>query len=170
MKIRTDYISNSSSSSFIVTNPKCLIEKNDALVLFQKAEYISFTINVDDFGEDELIKFKQFLNDLFENAVEFDSFNEEQCEIILNKSDGYRNEYNWYDKLTKEKIKIINELLYKCDEVCLNFGDAYMDESNDKTNQVANLLDFMFGANIIGEDHFDYEPIFYHDCVKEKSG
>jgi hypothetical protein len=146
MKIRSDYVSNSSSSSFIIENPGVIKGKKDALQLLGNAQYVSFNgVNCKkDFGE-----FEKKLQGTFGEKVEIEAYDGPEDVYVSIDPDDWTTE----DKA----IPVIGELIDRCKSMCLNFGDCYDD--GGKATQVATLLDYLYGVEICPEDHFDYDPV-----------
>ena len=147
MKIRSDYVSNSSSSSFIIENPGAIKGKKDALQLLCNAHYVSFSgVNCKkDFGD-----FEKKLKDTFgEKVIEIEAYDGPEDVYVSIDSDKWTT--------ADDALPVIDELIDRCQSMSVNFGDCYDD--GGKATQVATLLDYLYGVDIGPEDHFDYDPV-----------
>ena len=148
MKIRTDYVSNSSSSSFIIENPKHISKQlnKDMIPLLFQCQYVYFN------GikrKKDIEDFKARVMKTFPNSEIEDDGGD--IYITLNTDDT--DDLNW----NEDEIGVLSELFNRCNETTMSFGDYYDDGC--KAMQIATLLDYIYGAEICGEDHFDYDPV-----------
>ena len=156
MKIRQDYVSNSSSSSFVVENPSCLGSK-DSLHLISQAKFVVFA-DVD-VGED-VNSYKEWRrkteSELVGN-IEIELYEDSGDEIPEDVCVTLSNGFYEGDNTSKARTDAICDLIRRCRGIYLNFGDSF--DCGIKPVQVATLLDYIFGAKIHAEDHFEYDPV-----------
>ena len=153
MKIRTDYVSNSSSSSFIIDfedNGACIDETFMSLVKHLKGIRVS--------GNCETI---EQLKELRERADT----------LFGPKIDDWSDEDDLYFSFSISTIYIMGE--YAAEQIDfiknvlqLKNGQMYVDAGDDygyeltRATQIATMLEAKYKQiEISGEDHFDYESI-----------
>ena len=118
----------------------------EALSLLGNAHYVSFSgVNC----EKDFADFKKKVVDVFGKKAEVEAYDGENDVYV------YINNEQW---TTDDKaIPVIDELIDRCQSMSVNFGDCYDDAG--KSVQVATLLDYLYGADICPDDHFEYDPV-----------
>ena len=179
MKTRSDFVSNSSSSSFVVLNPRDL--KFDVNLL-ASANYVHF-IDID-FGKMHKVgktakfapgktvkafdKFKADVSKAFGTKARVgyerrDSTSSPPEEVYVElETDNFWKSYN------AKKRSMIEKLIANADAIHLNFGEDY-DGGIERATQVATLLDYAYNAEIESDDcdHFNYYPVEDLGVIKD---
>ena len=157
MKKRTDFVSNSSSSSFVINNPYQLKDDGKLLLLLGHAHYLHF-VDVD-YGDGigDFRKFKAALTKAFASKVSVD-FERQDTEDSPPEGVYVELEYDFYKRITDKKRNVLLDLLKRSNAVYLNFGMDYEGGSIAAT-QIATMLDYLYDADIQADDHFEYTPL-----------
>lgn len=152
MKIRTDYVSNSSSSSFIVNfsdNGACI--DHQFMAMLKHLRYVSVHGNCK--TKEQCDALKERAKSLFgpKSLSEWDDEDDYICVELDSKS---------IDKESDAQIELIRDILaLKHSNMNCNGGDDYGEEAAE-TIQLATLMEARYKpVEIEGEDHCDYTSI-----------
>lgn len=159
MKTRSDFVSNSSSCSFVICNPYAIADKDDGSLigLLSNSAYLHI-IDID-YGN-KLSAFKKLKDKaakLFGSKVKIDFEHQDSDEspptgVYAEVNDGF------YKFPTKAKRDFLLSLISKAGSLYVSFGEDIEDNLMNAT-QIATLLDYLYGAEIDSEDHFYYTPV-----------
>ena len=150
--IRNDFVSNSSTSSFIITNPTdVIISKADLVhkLLCKVDSYIQFN-----FKDQQNLNQARSVFDA--SKVEYDYCNDPK-DLYLNISCG-----QYLKSLTQNQLISVLKL---CTCVYVELGDDYDYDSMCKAIQIATLLELESGLKIEPDCHFHYNSI--HELLKD---
>ena len=152
MKIRTDYVSNSSSSSFIIdfADKGACIDKH-FMALLKRFRSVTVHGNCESKGQCDELKGRARV--LFGEKCVGDWINDDNC-IWLELDDDD------IDDASDAQIALIREVLALNDSnMNCNGGDDFGDEAA-RAIQIATLLEAKYKSiEISGEDHCDYTTI-----------
>lgn len=168
MKKREDFVSNSSSSSFVIDMPSALELDDDFVRILVSANYVHF-INVAYWNMRKAKgyktvkaydKFKDEVKKAFGTKASVDYENRDCDEVPPEKVYVEFDTDNFYRNYTAKKRNLLERLIANSDTVYLDFGDDY-EGGAERATQAATLLDYIYGATIISDDseHFDYTPV-----------
>lgn len=138
--IRNDFVSNSSSSSFIINDcNKIKIDDRFLKILKSIESYVTFSY-------DRILPSE--IKELIEKNDKFKP---------MEYSRTYEVEVNDPSTLDKTDLDILKQLFKTCNRVYCSCGEDY--EYNCLTAQICTLLEIYYGIIPEGNDHFDYESI-----------
>ena len=144
MKVRTDFVSNSSSTSFIISTDNLGISKLDTkfFKLLSRCECLYFFAKEDGFSKELVEEAKVH----FGKRLEFD----ENCiELDLNSI-----------KLAdKDAMSVVKKLLAEAESVTCSYGCDDCGEYVGEATQVCTILELLYGIVPEGDDHFYYDSI-----------
>lgn len=146
--IRNDFVSNSSSSSFIVK--KCQDENvlkrlNDKFIhlIKQIPGYIIFNPKENTFS-------KELINKIKDNSIfELDMCYHQYDRIIIND----------LTKLNKDHLDIIKNILSECDYFCASSDIHDYGEYAPIMTQIATLFELVYLFHCEGDDYLNYQSI-----------
>ena len=151
MKIRSDYVSNSSSSSFIVNfsdNGACI--DHQFMAMLKHLRYVSMRGNCE--TKEQCDALKERVKSIFGSDCISDWDDDNSIYVELDKES--------IDKESDAQIELIRDILaLKHSNMNCNGGDDYGEEAAE-TIQLATLMEARYKpVEIEGEDHCDYTSI-----------
>jgi len=152
MKIRPDFVSNSSSCSFIIRfddNGKSF-DSNFFKILKLSAETINLKVSYQ--SENELASLVKSTTEAFKNAVKVDKgFDDNEVDFNFKASK--------IDADDKCQVSVFRKLLKNCTSFYVSCGEDFGSDLVDAV-KTAVLLESKYKAvSIDGDDHFDYTSI-----------
>jgi len=168
MKTRNDFVSNSSSCSFVIVNPEELKLDSGLVNILMSANYLHFidiaywktrkvnggrTVKAYD-------KFKDTVSAMFGTKAHV-SFEHRDCDEVPPEEAYVELETdNFFKNYTAKKRDMLEKLLACSSMVHLNFGEN-IEGGESRAMQAATLLDYIYGAEISSDDseHFEYSPV-----------
>lgn len=167
MKTRNDFVSNSSSCSFVIQNPGEIKFDNNLVMIFANANYLHF-IDVSFWnmhkvkGVKSVKSFDKFKNDVIKvfGAKANVSFEHRDCDSVPPEevyveidTDNFWKNYN------AKKQNMLEKLIANSYAIHMNFGED-CEGGIERATQAATLLDYAYDADIESDDsHFDYSPV-----------
>lgn len=146
MKVRSDFVSNSSSTSFIIQLNMAETERPNLderfIKLICRCKYIYFYSGNSAYSNDLIDKMKES----FGNCVETD---ENSIELDVEKL----NQWN------KGSVAVMLEILANSDHVTCSYGCDDCGEYVGEATQVCTVLELLYGIVAVGDGHFDYSSI-----------
>ena len=163
--VRNDFVSNSSSCSFVITYYKSIKEALDN----KKYDFLKFISLIPhkcryscDNGFIEFLKNDPGWDDSFSHIPETSAI-----KIILNLPYSIKIEdvecFKEPEKLSDDDLKIITRLVKESDEIALNLGLDDTGEKAPTTAAILTLLCYMYDVVVDSED-FNIDPIV--DTIK----
>ncbi len=151
MKIRTDYVSNSSSSSFIVNfsdNGACI--DHQFMAMLKHLRYVSVRGNCE--TKEQCDALKERVKSIFGSNCISDWDDDNSIYVELDRKS--------IDKESDAQIELIKDILaLKDSNMNCNGGDDYGEEAAE-TIQLATLMEARYKpVEIEGDDHCDYTSI-----------
>lgn len=166
MKTRHDFVSNSSSCSFVIENPGDLSFDSNLVRLIMNANYLHFVdVNYGNFRKTKygntVKAFDKFEDDIrtafgtkanvgFEHR-DCDEVPPEEVYVELDTDNFYRN-------YSAKKRDLLEKLIANSSHIYVDFGED-CDGGVERATQAATLLDYIYKAEISAEDNFEYSPV-----------
>ena len=154
MKTRNDFVSNSSSCSFIISFNNETVSIDAAFMKILKLAAKSIDIYIKAKDKSIFEKIKNIAESVFKDGVDINELDNDEMSIYIK-----------YDKIkpnNKQHIDALNSILEYCDRdnaMYVNCGDSYGDDLSYAV-QAATLLEYKYDSVVItADDHFDYPSI-----------
>lgn len=168
MKTRRDFVSNSSSCSFVILNPSDIKFDGNLVNLLASANYMHFIdVNFSCLSKIRFAgrtiaaydKFEKEVKNAFGTKANV-GFEHRDCDEVPPEEVYVELDTdNFFEKYGAKKRNVLEKLIANADAIHLNFGED-CEGGIERATQIATLLEYMYGAAVESDsDHFDYSSV-----------